>query len=65
MQETPLVCCRHSDGGERVKSYERKNEGKTRETSLIYLVFPRHFSSALYYISELLEQAMDGWQWVS
>ena len=35
VQETPLVCCRHSDGGERVKSYEGKNEGKTRETSLI------------------------------
>ena len=64
MQETPLVCCRRSDGGERVKSYEGKNEGKTRETSLILIVFPRHyFARAL--LSVPLEQAMDGWRWVS
>ena len=59
MQETLLVCCRSSDGGERVKSYEGKNEG-----NFPYLVFPRHFFARAL-LSEPLEQAMDGWRWVS
>ena len=57
-----LVCCRRSDGGERVKRYAGK-AGKN-EGNFPSLVFPPHFfARALLF--ERLEQAIDDWRLVS